>query len=67
MEVENPIWNIFCYCNFFQISMDFKLPQRFRFNFEMLEMCSLRLIASTIANPSELKFRQKVLPVYLQI
>jgi hypothetical protein len=29
MEVGNPIWNTFQYCNFFQIFTDFELFQRF--------------------------------------
>jgi hypothetical protein len=29
MEVLNPFWNTFHYCNFFQISMDFEIFKRF--------------------------------------
>jgi hypothetical protein len=41
--------------------MDFELIQKFRFKFELSEICSLRLIVTTIANPPELKLGQEVL------
>jgi hypothetical protein len=46
--------------------MDFELIQGFRFKFELPEMCSLRLIVTTIANPPELKLGQEVLHGDLQ-
>jgi hypothetical protein len=46
--------------------MDFELIQGFRFKFELSEMCSLRLIVTTIANPPELKLGQEVLHGDLQ-
>jgi hypothetical protein len=66
MELENPIWNTFCYCNIFQISTYFELTQRFCFKFELPEICSLRLIVTTIANPPVLKLGQEVLHSGLQ-
>jgi hypothetical protein len=53
------IWNKFCYLHFFQISTDFKLFKRFKF--ELTENCSNKLIAATIANLSKLNFGQEVL------
>jgi hypothetical protein len=49
------------YYNFFQIFTDFELFKRFWVNAKLTELCSHRLIATNIANPSELNFGQKVL------
>jgi hypothetical protein len=65
IEVGNPIWNTFCYCNFFPFSTDFELIQRFQFKFELPKFCSLRLIVTSIANPPELKREQGILHVSL--
>jgi hypothetical protein len=46
--------------------MDLKLFQRFWVKFELTEICSLRLIMTTIANPPEFKLGQEVLHDYLQ-
>jgi hypothetical protein len=66
MEVVNHIWNTFCYGNFFQISTDFELIQRFWVKFELTEICSLRQLATIIAIPPELKLGQEVLHGDLQ-
>jgi hypothetical protein len=57
----------FCYIHFFQFSTDFELIQRFWFKFELLEIFSLRLIVTTMANPPYLKLGQGVLHGDLQI
>jgi hypothetical protein len=59
-ELENPIWNTFYYLNFFQISTDFELFKRFPVKVGLTKLCSHRLIATLIANPSELYFGQEV-------
>jgi hypothetical protein len=46
--------------------MDFELFKRFRVKFELTEICSLRLIATTIANPTETNFSQEVVHGYVQ-
>jgi hypothetical protein len=56
--VGNPIWNTFCYLNFFQFSMDFELFERSRVKAELTELCSHMLIAAPIANLPELHFGQ---------
>jgi hypothetical protein len=66
LEIEEMIWNNFCYWHFFQISMDFELFKIFRVKIELTEICSNRLSATTIANPPELKFGQEVLHGGLQ-
>jgi hypothetical protein len=58
MEVGDPIWNTFYYCNIFQISTDFELFKRFRVKAELTELCSHSLIATPITNPPELHFGQ---------
>jgi hypothetical protein len=67
VEIEDPIWNTFCYCNFPQISTDFELNQRFCFKIELSENCSVRLIVTTKINPPYLKLGQVVLHGDLQI
>jgi hypothetical protein len=52
----NPIWSIFHYCNFFQISTDFELFENFQVKAGLIEMDSYMLIATPIANPTELHF-----------
>jgi hypothetical protein len=52
----NPIWSIFHYCNFFQISTDFELFEKFQVKAGLIEMDSYKLIATPIANPTELHF-----------
>jgi hypothetical protein len=56
MEVENQIWNTFHVGNFFQISTDFKLTQRFLANWE--ELWLDRLVEILISNAPELHFEQ---------
>jgi hypothetical protein len=60
LEVGNPIWNTFLYYIFFQISTDFKIFKRFRVKSGLTDLCSYRLIATSIANPGELHFREGV-------
>jgi hypothetical protein len=66
LELDWKIWNNFHYWHFFQIFIDFELFKRFWVKFELTEICSNRLIATTIANPPELKFGQDVLHGDLQ-
>jgi hypothetical protein len=66
LEIEEIIWNNFLYWNFFQISTDVELFKWFWVKFELTEICSNRLVATTIANPPELKFVQEVLHRDLQ-
>jgi hypothetical protein len=66
VNVGNPIWNTFCYCNIFQISTDFELFKRFRVKHGSTELCSHRLIPTLITNPPELHFGQEVLRGDLQ-
>jgi hypothetical protein len=63
---DNFKWNTFPFWSIFQISLDFKLNWRFCSKFESPENCSLRLIATTIAYPSELNFGQEVIHGDLQ-
>jgi hypothetical protein len=53
--------NKFGYWNFFQNSMDFELFTRFRVKAGLTEICSNKLVATTIANLSKLKVGQRVL------
>jgi hypothetical protein len=61
VNVGNPIWNTFCYCNFFQISIDFKIFNRFQVKSSLTELWSIKLVATAIANPPELNFGLGVL------
>jgi hypothetical protein len=61
MEVGNPIWNTFQYCNFFQIFTDFELFQRFRVKSSLTELWSISLVATAIETSPELKCGQGVL------
>jgi hypothetical protein len=56
MRMGNPIWSIFHYCNFFQISTDFELFEKFQVKPGLIEIDSYMLIATPIANPTELHF-----------
>jgi hypothetical protein len=64
--VVNPIWNTFHSCNFFQISTDFEIFKRFLVKASLTEIYSYRLIATLLANPPGLLFRQEVLHGDLQ-
>jgi hypothetical protein len=46
VEVGNPIYNTFHYCNFFQIYTDFELIRRFQIKADLTDLCSNRLIAT---------------------
>jgi hypothetical protein len=50
MEVGNLIWNIFPYCNFFQISTDFEIFKRFQVKAGLTDLCSYRPIATLFSN-----------------
>jgi hypothetical protein len=54
MEIEDPIWNTFCYFNFLQLFTDFEITWRFYFKFELSKNWSVMLIGTTNANPPEL-------------
>jgi hypothetical protein len=56
VEVENPIWNTVCYCNFFQIFTDFEIFNRFQVKSSLTELWSIKLVPTAIANPPELNF-----------
>jgi hypothetical protein len=56
MEVGNPIWNTFQYCNFFQIFTYFELFQRFRVKSSLTELWSIKLVVTAIETPPELNF-----------
>ena len=66
MEVEDPVWNTFCYWHFFQFSTDFELFKRFQVKFELTKLWSYKLIATAIANPPELQIQQGLLHGDLQ-
>jgi hypothetical protein len=66
VEVGNLIWNTFCYCNFFQISTDFEIFNRFQDKSSLIELWSIKLVATAIANPPELSFGLGVLHGALQ-
>jgi hypothetical protein len=61
LEVGIPIWNTFYYCNLFQISTDIELFKRFWVKAELTQLWSDRVIATLIANASELHFGHGVL------
>jgi hypothetical protein len=67
LKVENPIWNSFHYCNFFQIFTDFELIKRFQVNTDLTGLNSNRLIATLIANPPYLLLEQEVIHNDLKI
>jgi hypothetical protein len=56
VEVRNPIWNTFHYCNFFQFSADFKLFKKIQVKTSLTGFCSLSLIACLITSTPELLF-----------
>jgi hypothetical protein len=56
MEVGNPIWNTFQYCNFFLIFTHFELFQRFQVKSSLTELWSIKLVVTGIENPPELNF-----------
>jgi hypothetical protein len=60
MKVGNPIWNIFPYYIFFQISTDFEIFKSFQIKSSLTELCPLSLIACLIANRPGLPFGQGV-------
>jgi hypothetical protein len=60
VEVGNPIWNTFCYCNFFQISTDFEIFNKFQVKSSLTELWSIKLVATAIETPPELNFGQGV-------
>jgi hypothetical protein len=60
MEVENPICNTFCYCHFFKIPTNFEWFKRFQVKAGLTELWSHRLIATPIANQTEVHFGQEV-------
>jgi hypothetical protein len=64
VEVVNQIWNTFYYLQFFKFSTDFELFKRFRV--KLTEICSHRMIGTTIAIVLELKLGQEVLHGDLQ-
>jgi hypothetical protein len=65
-ELGNQFWNTFHYCNFFQISTDFEIFQRFLVKFELTKMCSDKLNPNTITNPPELNFGQELIDMHTQ-
>jgi hypothetical protein len=50
VDVGNPIWHIFHYCNIFQISTDFEIFKRFPVKAALTNLCSIRLIATNFPN-----------------
>jgi hypothetical protein len=66
VEVGNPIWNTFCYCNFFQLSTDFEIFNRFRVKSSLTELWSIKLVVTAIETPPELNFGQGVFHCALQ-
>jgi hypothetical protein len=66
VDVGNPIWNTFHYCNFYQISTDSKLIKRFWVKVGLTDLCTNRLIATRFPNWPVLHFGQGVLHDDLQ-
>jgi hypothetical protein len=60
LDIEDAIWNNFCYWNFVSNFIDFELNWRFCFEFEFLENWSLREIVTSNINPPELRLGQGV-------
>jgi hypothetical protein len=61
VKLGNPIWSNFCYCNFFQLSTDFEIFNRFRVKSSLTELWSISLVATAIETSPELHRGQGVL------
>jgi hypothetical protein len=57
----------FFYCNFFQISTNFEIFNRFQVKSSLTELWSIKLVATAIANSPELNFGLGVLHGTLKI
>jgi hypothetical protein len=62
MEVGNPIWNTFYYCNFFQIFTNFELFKRFQVNVSLIRFVLILSHSSTHCKSTRTPFWTKSSP-----